>query len=146
MLLIDEAENHLHPRWQKRFLPMVRELFPNLQIIATTHSPFIVASVPDARVFVCRYDRAQRACTIANETADYANKPIEDILRSDAFDATEPFGEEITLLLEQHSQAVSRGDKVEQKRIEADLLAKNPSYFRYFEIEERLASLAGGAA
>ncbi len=144
LLLIDEAENHLHPRWQKRFLPMVRELFPNLQIVATTHSPFVVASVPDARVLVCRYDRQNSTCTVNDETADYANKPIEDILRSDAFGETEPFGEEITRLLEAHGHAVAAGDRVTQKQIEATLLARNPSYFRYFEIEERFAAMQRG--
>src|SRR5262249_10897093 len=44
VLLLDEAENHLHPRWQKRFLGDVLRIFPNLQIIATTHSPFVVGS------------------------------------------------------------------------------------------------------
>ena len=51
LLLLDEIDIHLHPAWQRRILPMVAELFPNAQIIASTHSPFVVASAgEDARI------------------------------------------------------------------------------------------------
>ena len=45
ILLIDEIENHLHPRWQRRVIPTLKDAFPKLQIFATTHSPFVVAGV-----------------------------------------------------------------------------------------------------
>ena len=44
VLLIDEIENHLHPQWQKKVLGIIRKTFPALQIILTTHSPFVVSS------------------------------------------------------------------------------------------------------
>jgi predicted ATP-binding protein involved in virulence len=146
LLLIDEAENHLHPRWQKRFLRDVLEIFPNLQIIATTHSPFIVASVPGARVFVCRYDRARKSCVVADETDVYANKPVEEILLSPAFDGTQPFGEEITQLIEQRKAAIDAGDDARRNQIEAQLKDKNPEYFSFLDIDERLRALRGEGA
>ena len=42
LLLIDEAENHLHPKWQKTFINNILTVFPNLQIILTTHSPSLL--------------------------------------------------------------------------------------------------------
>ena len=146
VLLIDEAENHLHPRWQKRFLRTVLDIFPNVQIVATTHSPFVVSSIPGARVYVCRYEREKKTCTITDETADYANKSIEEILASDVFDGTGPFNEEITKLLEERDHAIDASDEPTRKRVERALLAKNPLYFRYFEVEERLAALARSTA
>jgi len=50
LLLLDEIDIHLHPEWQRRVLPVVQKLFPNAQIIASTHSPFVVASAADAYV------------------------------------------------------------------------------------------------
>lgn len=38
ILLIDEPELHLHPQWQSTFLPALREIAPDLQIIVSTHS------------------------------------------------------------------------------------------------------------
>ena len=50
VLFIDEIENHLHPIWQRRFIPAFLEHFPNLQIFATTHSPFAVAGLKAGQV------------------------------------------------------------------------------------------------
>lgn len=146
LLLIDEAENHLHPRWQKRFLRDVLSVFPNLQIIATTHSPFIVGSVPGARVFVCRYDRERKTCVVDDATDLYANKPVEEILLSPAFDGTQPFGEDISRLLEERKAAVEAGDTVRRKEIEEQLKDRNPEYFSYIDIEARLQALRGEGA
>lgn len=46
LLLIDELELHLHPRWQRTSLAAVRAAFPNLQVVVATHSPAIIGSVP----------------------------------------------------------------------------------------------------
>lgn len=50
LLLLDEIDIHLHPAWQRRVIPIVQKLFPNAQIIASTHSPFVVGSADDAHV------------------------------------------------------------------------------------------------
>jgi hypothetical protein len=141
LLLLDEAENHLHPRWQKRFLSDILDIFPNLQIIATTHSPFVTGSVPGARVYVCRYEREKRCSVVEDVTQDYADKPVEEILASAAFDETESFGTEITELLEKRRIAVQNRDAAERAKIEAKLYEKNPSYFGYLKLDEHLARL-----
>jgi predicted ATP-binding protein involved in virulence len=50
LLLLDEVDIHLHPAWQRKVLPLVQRVFPNAQIIASTHSPFVVTSVDDAHI------------------------------------------------------------------------------------------------
>ena len=48
VVLIDEIELHLHPKWQRQIVHKLRATFPRCQFIATTHSPQVVASVePD---------------------------------------------------------------------------------------------------
>ncbi|WP_425260308.1 AAA family ATPase [Rubrivivax sp. RP6-9] len=42
IILIDEIDVHLHPKWQRQIVPALEELFPNCQFIATTHSPFVI--------------------------------------------------------------------------------------------------------
>ncbi len=44
VVLIDEIDAHLHVSWQKRIGPWLREHFPNIQFIVTTHSPYICQS------------------------------------------------------------------------------------------------------
>tara|TARA_R100000306_G_scaffold22765_1_gene26138 strand:- start:1057 stop:2277 length:1221 start_codon:yes stop_codon:yes gene_type:complete len=138
LLLIDEAENHLHPKWQKVFLQNIQKLFPNLQIIVSTHSPFIVSSVNNCRVYVCK---SKIDYSIVEEETDfYSNKPIEEVLLSPLFD-TRNFNSEISSLLELRKQAVNKDDKKEVKRIEKELLRINPEYFDYLNLDSILKSI-----
>ena len=45
IVLIDEVDMHLHPRWQQIVLVQLREAFPNIQFIVTTHSPQVLSTV-----------------------------------------------------------------------------------------------------
>lgn len=56
VLLLDEVEVHLHPAWQRRVIPVAERLFPNAQIIASTHSPFVIASASDAWIHAFRLE------------------------------------------------------------------------------------------
>ena len=51
VVLIDEIENHLHLELQKKVLSILTELFPNIQFIVTTHSPFVLNSIDNATVY-----------------------------------------------------------------------------------------------
>lgn len=44
VVLIDEVEQHLHPRWQRNIMHLLTDSFPNVQFIATTHSPLVASS------------------------------------------------------------------------------------------------------
>ena len=50
VVLIDELDLHLHPRWQRVALPRLRNVFPRLQLVVTTHSPQILSSVDNRQV------------------------------------------------------------------------------------------------
>lgn len=45
IVLIDEIELHLHPSWQQKIILILRESFPNIQFIVTTHSPHVLTTV-----------------------------------------------------------------------------------------------------
>lgn len=45
VVLIDELDMHIHPKWQQHVVNDLKQAFPNIQFIATTHSPFIVQSL-----------------------------------------------------------------------------------------------------
>jgi predicted ATP-binding protein involved in virulence len=50
IVLIDEIEQHLHPRWQRNIMRLLTESFPNVQFIATTHSPLVASGCEDIPV------------------------------------------------------------------------------------------------
>ena len=48
LVLLDEIDAHLHPGWQQQVIPLLRDVFPNLQVLTTTHSPLIVSNLQPA--------------------------------------------------------------------------------------------------
>ncbi|WP_095055581.1 AAA family ATPase [Pseudomonas sp. Irchel s3b2] len=50
IILIDEIDVHLHPKWQRRIVPALEDLFSNCQFIATTHSPFVIQAAGRQRI------------------------------------------------------------------------------------------------
>ncbi|GAA6620573.1 AAA family ATPase [Scytonema sp. NUACC26] len=52
VVLVDEIELHLHPKWQREIIPALTRTFPNCQFIITTHSPQVVSHVQADNVFL----------------------------------------------------------------------------------------------
>lgn len=48
IVMIDEIETHLHLKMQREILPLLTTLFPHIQLIVTTHSPFVLNSLNNA--------------------------------------------------------------------------------------------------
>ena len=51
IVLIDEIETHLHLELQKNIMPLLTTVFPNIQFIVTSHSPFILNSIENAAIY-----------------------------------------------------------------------------------------------
>ena len=51
IVLVDEIETHLHLELQKIIMPLLTKIFPNIQFIVTTHSPFVLSSLSNAVAF-----------------------------------------------------------------------------------------------
>ena len=54
VVLIDEIDLHLHPKWQRLIIPKLHEAFPKCQLIVTTHSPQVISHVEAEKVFLLR--------------------------------------------------------------------------------------------
>lgn len=57
IVLIDEVEQHLHPRWQLNMMNMLRSAFPKIQFIVTTHSPLVISGVQNMSVYTLNQGR-----------------------------------------------------------------------------------------
>ena len=58
IVLIDEIETHLHLQLQKQILPILTGLFPRIQFIVTSHSPFVLNSLKNVTVFDLEHQEA----------------------------------------------------------------------------------------
>ena len=81
ILFLDEIENHLHPSWQRRVLPALLKHFPQLQIFASSHSPFIVAGLRAGQVHLLKRDKDNAVVSSTNEE-DIVGWTADEILRA----------------------------------------------------------------
>ena len=58
IVLIDEIDLHLHPKWQRQIVHKLTETFPRCQFIATTHSPQVIGEVEHGRIQILTEDNA----------------------------------------------------------------------------------------
>lgn len=95
IVMIDEIETHLHPKWQREILPILSKLFPNIQFFIATHSPQIVASVKSESVFICDNFNVEKvpfktfgedSNSILNEIFNTTDRPIPYIKLIQKFD------------------------------------------------------------
>lgn len=83
VVVVDEPENHLHPELQRELFPGLLKAFPQAQLIAATHNPFIVSSVSDSNVYVLRYDDNGKVFSELLDTVNKAgssNEILRDVL------------------------------------------------------------------
>jgi len=60
IVLIDEVDLHLHPTWQQRVIATLREAFPRIQFIVTTHSPQVLTTIRKDNIRVLARDEDGR--------------------------------------------------------------------------------------
>ncbi|GAB3791857.1 hypothetical protein GCM10028819_01000 [Spirosoma humi] len=86
IVLIDELENHLHPKWQYQLPTLLSKVFPNIQFIAATHSVIPILGAPKNSVFL-KLDRSkEKGITVERIDIDVANLLPNSILTSPIFD------------------------------------------------------------
>lgn len=58
LVLIDEIDLHLHPQWQVSLVPALRQIFPRLQFVVTTHSPMVLPGFRQDEIIMLSLDEA----------------------------------------------------------------------------------------
>lgn len=93
IILWDEMEQHLHPRWQREIIKLVRERFPTTQFIGTTHSPLCAAGTADLNDETFRLlnfkASSDRSAIVSEEIESLRGLRADQVLMSSAFDLTE---------------------------------------------------------
>ncbi|MEH6412564.1 AAA family ATPase [Pseudomonas sp. CGJS7] len=84
LVLIDELETHLHPRWKMQVMTSLRNVFPKVQFIVTTHDPLCLRGMDDGEVMVLQRDRAGRIHSLAG-LPSVQGMTAEQLLTSDYF-------------------------------------------------------------
>ena len=83
VVLVDEIDLHMHPRWQRQIIDISSSRFPRTQFIVTAHSPLIVQAAGDANIVLLR--REGDHVVIDNDPEVLRNWRVDQILTSELF-------------------------------------------------------------
>lgn len=84
IVLIDEIETHLHPRWKLRVVSALRRAMPHVQFVATTHDPLCLRGMRGGEVHVLVRDDNQQVQALTG-LPDVRGLRAEQLLTSDYF-------------------------------------------------------------
>lgn len=81
VVLVDEIDLHLHPKWQRDLVSTLSKVFPRVQFIVTTHSPHVLQSMADVNLYVLRRDETSGEITVErSDVTDFTGWTVEEIL------------------------------------------------------------------
>ena len=81
VVLIDEIELHLHPKWQREIIPALTRTFPNCQFIVTTHSPQVISHVKPEGIYIL--EKTDAGVIAKRPESSYgrdSNRILEDLM------------------------------------------------------------------
>lgn len=88
VVLIDEVDAHLHPSWQKTVLDGLLAAFPQAQFFVTTHSPLVLGSIRDAKVWLLENGKVSSVDQLYGKTSDVILRDYQTTVpRQDKLDA-----------------------------------------------------------
>jgi len=124
VVLVDEIDLHLHPKWQRSLMSYLSERFPNTQFIATAHSPLVVQAASDANVALLR--REGDHVRIDNNVKDIHGWRVDQILTSDLFGLESARPPQLDALLAERTKLLAKSrltkkDRVRLEEIEAEI-------------------------
>ncbi len=124
VVLVDEIDLHLHPRFQRTLMNYLTGLFPKTQFIATAHSPLVVQAASRANIALLRH--VDDYIVIDNDVEAIANWRIDQILTSELFGLESARSPQVESLLKERTRLLSKTrltkqDQAKLKELEAQI-------------------------
>lgn len=81
VILIDEIDLHLHPKWQRILIPRLREIFPNCQFLISTHSPHVITHIQPKHLHLLKMESgALEVVAVTESYGKSVDRILEDIM------------------------------------------------------------------
>lgn len=147
IVLVDEIDLHLHPKWQRNIMNFLTERFPNTQFIVTAHSPLVVQAAKDANIVLLR--REGDRVVIDNNPEIVDNWRVDQVLTS-VFELPTARPANLEPLLARRKELLakarlSKADKAELQELETKIgslpTAETPDDIKAMDIIRRAAQL-----
>lgn len=136
IVLIDEVDLHLHPKWQRTIIGSLTKTFPNIQFIVSTHSPIILSGATnDAQVIMLREDSI-----IDTDAKEYETYDISQLLLSELFGLKSSRSPQWDSLLSEQSDLLKKNDRSLEENARLKVLDKLLSQLSFGDSIEQIKS------
>lgn len=115
IVLVDEIDLHLHPKWQRNIFKYLSDRFPATQFIVTAHSPLIVQAAPEDVNLVVLQKKGDTV-VIDQEVENVRRWRIDQILTSDLFGIDSARDTETAELLKERTVLLQRSPLSEKEK------------------------------
>ncbi len=139
IVLIDEIDNSLHPQWQVRICTLLKEAFPDVQFIVSSHSPFVWSELNRDEIIWLERDSEGR---VVRKPVDYAKGgTIEEIIA--AYFGVAQYGRDIANEVHAIDILIEQGDAKSARKAMSNMKAKygNLPVFSLLEFRMRILGL-----
>ncbi|PYD74847.1 AAA family ATPase [Novacetimonas pomaceti] len=151
IVIIDELDLHLHPRWQRELRESISAAFPNVQFIATAHSPLLAQSYLDTNLAVIREEAGQ--ALIENNPIVNKRWRIDEVVTSALYEVDSAFSPFIGKQLRKRTKLKQKQRLTSAEKNELDKLDKlasevtptfDPESERALDVIKRAAAVLDG--
>lgn len=136
LVLIDEPETHLHPKWAQKFMHMLKEIFKSFKvhIIIATHSPFIVYEVPKECIVSLIYNEEGKIVQDQVSERTLGSAPME--VFQEVFQIGQYTGELTEKVYEKIVNLIEKGNLEKAELLYNDLGNSSRKYSLFLQLEE----------
>ena len=123
IVLMDEVDAHMHPKWQQSIVVHLKQIFPNLQMVVSTHSPLIVSGMTPAEV--ARFARnAEGAVVQVPIDQDMLLGRTDQVLTTSAFGLPTTMDHQSQKYLGDYKDLLGKAEPTTQEKQELSRLEK----------------------
>ena len=137
ILIIDEIDKYLHPKWQKNILRVLLDFFKNTQFIITTHSPLVLMGLEKKQIARIKLDENDKPCVEYNDDFNVWGWRFQEVMERFMLDF-DPY--EYNLVEEENKLELLKNQGADETEI-ADLEEKIMRITESYEAKGRLGKL-----
>jgi energy-coupling factor transporter ATP-binding protein EcfA2 len=127
LVLIDEIDAHMHPRWQQAIVHQLKDLFPNVQFVATAHSPLLVTGRSAEEVTIFSREGDTGKILARQATVGFSGMRADQVLTSQAFNLKAARDYETSLKLAEYRSLLEKSALSSQDERRLSELRSDPS-------------------
>jgi hypothetical protein len=111
IVLVDEIDLHLHPKWQMRVIKTVAKALPNMQFVFTSHSPLVAGSVEWMNIITLKVGERTNRTVAKRLKQSIHGLDADQVLLSDFFGLKSTMAETKRRQLDEITERIRSGDK-----------------------------------